>query len=218
MKQDKPHHEGWSDALGELLDEARTGDVASQYRFVLEAHRRLKPMLRTILDNSDEADDIFQEILLRAMNPRSPFVNRGTTFSWLMCIARSIVSKRPPPNRTACDGDHCLDGLSARASETDPAAQLASAEDLPELTAAIQHAMEFLPAPLQETLTLRWRDQMIATQIAKVLHITATAVRKRLKKATVSMIRFLKRNHPDLYSAHKRYFEQILQKLEDGNE
>jgi RNA polymerase sigma-70 factor (ECF subfamily) len=166
----------------------------------------------------DEAEDLTHETLLKAINPDTAFENQGGTFTWLLMVARTILHGRRRRERRESSADCDLDDLPTGKGQPDHAAVVESVDSVQQLTEALRQAIQALTPDLQKTMLLRFREWQSTVEIATTLGITPRAVRKRLEKARLAIIKYLKRNRPDMYNAHKRYFERILQKLEGGDE
>jgi RNA polymerase sigma-70 factor, ECF subfamily len=191
-----------------LLAAARGGDedaflrLIGPYRGELEAHCR-----RTLAPFADEAEDVMQEVLLRAWRALAGFQERASLRSWLYRIATNAclnaIEKRRrtvlPLDYGPADGD-CpahdpwdeprAAGEPALGLEDDaPAGIEGIAERRERVEAAVRTAVEELPANQRAALILRDVVGLSARESAATLATTPASVNSALQRARATLDR-----------------------------
>lgn len=188
----------WDDDL--LVSAAKAGD-RSAFVELYERHcRKVLPRIYRITKNWEDAEDAFQDSVLRAFVHMKGFEGRSNFASWLTRIAINsslmVLRKRrrvvETPLKQMRD-----DSASPRSweppdhSET-PEACFARRESEELLRNAIQH----LPCILRDALNLQHSREYSASQIAEALGISVPAVKSRLTRARKAMRRRLSATRP----------------------
>lgn len=82
------------DALRALFDAARAGDAASLEALCVQMRPRLYRTAWAVLHDADEADDVAQDALVRAVTRRFLFLGRGSVAGWMTRIALNLAKNR----------------------------------------------------------------------------------------------------------------------------
>jgi RNA polymerase sigma-70 factor (ECF subfamily) len=142
---------------------------------------------RGLTGNRDDAEDVVQEACLRAYAA----IGRGTILrprAWLLTIVRNAAftwMARNRPKAVLAPGDDAeMERLAQNAGGADlpgptPEAELIRKADV----AAVQHAVDALPAPLREVLVLREFNDLSYREIADLLSVPIGTVMSRLSRA-----------------------------------
>lgn len=143
-----------------------------------------------------EAEDMTQQALLKAWQNRSRFDGRAEVRTWLFAIARNHwrdrlrrARGRPPASAGPPVEDRAL-----AANAPSPQAAAARAE----LAAAVQAAVQRLPAEQREALALRESRGLTFRQIGELLGVSAPTVKSRVRYALMKLARELKAFAPEL--------------------
>jgi RNA polymerase sigma factor (sigma-70 family) len=171
-------------------------------------------MLRRQLNCSEStAEDLAQEALIRAMNPRVPAANLEIApFGWLMKVARRLRDPRGRPMLPLRDDD-------ARAPDV-------HAPDQPEARAffflAFQQALEKLSAEEREAVGLLARrvpggqlKKRTGREIAQLMGKGESSVAKYLHSARGKIVKHFRVYHPGLYEEHGVYFRKFFEAQND---
>ncbi len=183
------------DELGKRLEAARSGDIRAQQELSRALTPRLQAFARRCLSlNLHDAEDNAQEVLLRAMDPATPFVNLGYTFSWLTKIARrhALKAQRQINPRLVESKPEPLDA-SHKSSMADQAR-------------ALQETFEDAIAELAP----KERDALLtehASDVARQHEVSERAVYMWQRAARGSIARYVRLNRPDLYDEYQRYMD-----------
>ncbi len=146
---------------------------------------RVVALVRRMLGDVDEAEDVTQEAVLRAYLGLAA-LRRPTSFGgWLCGIALNVARMRVRQERV---GRHSLADVTGGSRV--PLSLLASPDQSPERIAeaeedlrAVRDALEILPAGQREVVLLHYVDGLSCEEIAALLGTTSGAVRVRLHRA-----------------------------------
>lgn len=83
-----------ADELRALFDKARDGDDRALTALCVEMRPRLYRVAYSIVRDRDEADDLAQEALIRAVTKRFLFLGRGSVSGWMTRIVANLAKNR----------------------------------------------------------------------------------------------------------------------------
>jgi RNA polymerase sigma-70 factor (ECF subfamily) len=172
---------------GPLDDEAIVrlvldGDTEAFELIMRRYNQRLFRVVRSIVGNEAEADDVLQEAYLRAFRHLDQFEGRSTFSTWLTRIAVYEAAARRRTQRR-------LRLVTPGDAEVDPAASPSMARDgaeeasLNELRNVLASAVDALPADLRLVFTLRMVERLSTHQTAECLNLTPSNVKVRLHRS-----------------------------------
>lgn len=174
--------------LSALMDSYASGDDgAFDSLYALLAPRLYRFCLRLTARRTD-ADDCFQETLLKLHRARATYVRGANALHWAFAIARSIYLTRlrywrRRPEFTGVTED-VADGVSLQArSETTPESQ-AMAVDVLE-AAAVE--LESMSEKNRMAYVLTQQEDISANDAATILGTSADAVRQRAHRAQLQL-------------------------------
>lgn len=174
-------HEPSEDAI--LVRAAQAGDRAAFGR-LYERHARLVHGVLLAKVPVSAADDLVQDVFLRALRRLSTLRESGSFGAWLVAIARNLANdyhRRSPPEEPLSDDQPDYDlvrgGIRAQhgTSEHGTTEQAASA-------AAVLDAIRSLPDAYRETLILRLVEGLTGPEIAARTGLTHGSVRVNLHR------------------------------------
>jgi RNA polymerase sigma-70 factor, ECF subfamily len=169
----------------ELLQEARKapeGDLRAFEQLVLRYQRRIVANCRYITRDQNNAEDLAQEVLVKAFFGLRGFEGRSSFAGWLQRIKIN----------------HCLDHQKKRAArsfvgieeqhvhEFDQLKDLATADKLAETISdhqLISEVLESIPSTLRIPLILSDMDELSYEEVAQSLGIGLSAAKMRIKRA-----------------------------------
>ena len=173
--------------LDSLSDEAivsrvRAGDLAGFELIMRRYNQRIFRVVRSILGNDHEAEDVVQDAYVRAYEHLDQFEGRAKFSTWLTRIAVHEASLRRRRSRRVRAVDlRDLETLHmAPISEGGNAEAEASRGELGDL---LQETIETLPAELRIVFTLRLVEGLNTEEAAECLSLSPANVKVRLHRA-----------------------------------
>ncbi len=165
---------------GPLIARARAGDSEAFTGLVDRHGGRLYAMLLRLSGNDPAlAEDLLQEAFIRAWERLDQFDGRSAFGTWLYRLARNraldLLDRRRP--------GRLPDGHDAAAATPGPADAAATTD----LNAAVQRALNTLPAATRELLLLREFQGLDQDALATLLGIPVGTVKSRLHRARAEL-------------------------------
>ena len=138
-------------------------------------------LLLRLLGDRDEAEDVAQEVMLRAWQGITRFQGRSSYFTWLYRIAvneanRALAKRARRPASVPIGPEELqLPGSPA----ADPARQAENSE----LRQALARALAELPPPLRTAIVLRDVEGLSTQEAAEIAGVSQAAFKSRLHQA-----------------------------------
>jgi RNA polymerase sigma-70 factor (ECF subfamily) len=167
-----------------LIERAQQGDREAFAGLVDRYWVPIFRWLHSLCERSHTAEDLTQDVFLKAWSALGTF-QPGTSFrAWLFRIARNalIDSQRGPRGKPPAPMPETL-----ASSEPGPVQTLLGQE----CQTLVQQAVARLPGPLRTAFLLRTREDLSHTEIAEALGITEETARWRLFKARQLLLKEL---------------------------
>ena len=169
------------DTEASLLARAQAGDVAAFERLSSAYADRLFMLLLRLLGDRAEAEDVAQEVMLRAWQGITRFRGQSSYFTWLYRIAvneanRALEKRARRPAGVAIGANELQ--LPAPAA-LDPSRQAEASE----LRRALGRALADLPPPLRTALVLRDIEGLSTQEAAEIAGLGEAAFKSRLHQA-----------------------------------
>lgn len=139
-------------------------------RLVERHHSRIIRLVRFLLAGSSDADDVAQEVFVRAYLALGQYTERGDFGAWLRVIATRVAFNH---RRNEATRRRYQDMIQPRASIPPNVAE----HD------AVTHALAQLPYPAREVLILRYVEEMSIDEISHMLELGTSATKMRLYRA-----------------------------------
>jgi RNA polymerase sigma-70 factor, ECF subfamily len=164
-----------------LLARAQAGDVAAFEQLSGGYADRLYMMLLRLLGDPAEAEDVAQEVMLRAWRGIRGFHGQSSYFTWLYRIAvneanRALDRRARRPASVPLGSDE----LELPGSPADDPARQAEAS---QLRAALRQALAELPPPLRTAIVLRDVEGLSTQEAAEIAGVGQAAFKSRLHQA-----------------------------------
>ena len=151
--------------------------TVAEFNEVLEQHyERLRRFVRSRVANPEEADDIVQEVCLRAVTKLDTVRDNGRVESWLYQIARNAIIDHYRRNRPSAPLGDDLPG-------DEDVARLGT----PDLTGCMTRLLEDLDPNDQEALRLTTFQGMKQRELAERLGISLSGAKSRVQRARVRL-------------------------------
>ena len=164
-----------------LLARAKAGDVGAFEQLSAAYADRLYMLLLRLLGDRAEAEDVAQEVMLRAWRGISHFHGRSSYFTWLYRIGvneanRALERRARRPADVSLGPDELQ--LPAPAAE-EPSRQAEASE----LRMALARALGELPPPLRTAIVLRDVEGLSTQEAAEIAGVGQAAFKSRLHQA-----------------------------------
>jgi len=149
----------------ELIQEFKNGSNNAFNLLVLRYQEKIYWVVRRMLPDHDEADDVVQEVFVKVYRSIGSFKGDSSFYTWLYRIAMNLSLneiRRKKTRRT-----FSLDDSTMQHESTDPlpVEQLEKEEQ----TRLIKAAIERLPEKQKKVFILRYYEELPYEQISKIL-------------------------------------------------
>lgn len=175
-----------NEAVEPFLEDA----VQSQNRFINENLKRVFLLIYRMLGNVADAQDLTQEVFIKALQRQDQLKDPDKAAHWLSRIATNtaIDFMRRHGRVTLCEIDSVPDPISTPHSES-PEQLLLRAER----QAILESGLETLTARERAALLLRDVEGLPAEEVARQLNCSKATVRSHIANARVKFRRYLMR-------------------------
>ncbi len=179
-----------------LVERARAGDVDAFGELYQRTHRRIYQYIRQMVPTPEDAEDLMQEVYLRAWGGLKGLHANEAFWVWLHRIARNAVldsRKRKQLDTVSLESTYTddEDGESESievADWSDNPEQIVLSEATQE---AVRQAVRSLPENHREVVTMYHLEDMEISEIAQVLGVPKNTVLSRLARAREALRRKL---------------------------
>jgi RNA polymerase sigma-70 factor (ECF subfamily) len=180
---DMPRSGSWSrEEVTELVRRARKGNAPAFAELVRRYRPRIYALGLHLTGSASDADDIAQEVFLRAYNALDGFEGRGEFFSWLYRIALHLALNEKR-NRARRRGPAHDDPRVEYAVAVDAGGDPRRAAALRQLYARLVTALDQLTPVLRSTVVLVSLQGMSHAEAAEVLDTNAGTIAWRIHEA-----------------------------------
>jgi RNA polymerase sigma-70 factor (ECF subfamily) len=171
----------------ELIRRARAGDQDAFAELVMIHADRVYGALRRSGLDAGEADEVAQEVFVRAWRGLGRFEQRSRFSTWLYRIAfneaQRRLSRRPPPPLTPdADSDDPIVAL-PESPQFGPEAQTLDRE----FERTLEHALDRLPADWRAAVVLRDIEGLSTHDAAEVVGVGEAAFKSRLHRGRMQL-------------------------------
>lgn len=187
-----------ADALRALFDQARGGDERALARLCTEMRPRLYRVAFSIVRDRDEADDLAQEALIRAVTKRFLFLGRGSVAGWMTRIVSNLAKNRlrDGKRRKEIMETALPEEKSARGAEATPARAPDTVAEENQARAKLLAAMAELPERQRDVVRLHVVAALDFADVAESLGMTEANARVTFshakKKLTAALLQGMK--------------------------
>ena len=182
-----------------MLIAARRGDQEAAYDFYKGA---CSVLVKFLYVPWGDAEDLVQEVIIKALDPRQPFINMGRTAAWLRQLARRELVRR---RRAAV---WALESLKSypQSADCDPG----SDELIQRLQAALKEAIDGLDEKHRDAIVLRERGRSIR-EISMLLGRPERTIKHHLRTGRTRIALYLKGHYPEVYASYEWYLGRFLE-------
>jgi RNA polymerase sigma-70 factor (ECF subfamily) len=175
----------------ELVDRARSGDVAAFTELVNRYERNIYRLARHITQNDEDAEDVLQEAFLKAFANLKQFQGQSKFYTWLVRIAvnESLMKLR----RRKADKIVSLDERLETEDDSVPR-EIADWSENPEqqysraeMQGFLTRAIDSLSPGFRTVFLLRDVEELSTEETASALNLSIPAVKSRLLRARLQL-------------------------------
>ena len=170
-----------------LVERARSGDEEAFAALVTENSARVYGALRRFGLDQQEAEEVAQEVFLRAWRALSRFEARAQFSTWLYRIAfneaQRRLARRPAPGALSQAGDD--DAIAALPDTAGAGPQTRALEH--EFQQVLERALAQLPIDLRVAVVLRDIEGLSSEESAGVTGIRQAAFKSRLHRGRMQL-------------------------------
>lgn len=149
----------------ELIRQFKNGDIRGYNEIVRKYQQQVYWVIRKMVLDHDEADDITQEVFIKVYSALNEFREESNLFTWLYRIATnySINYLRKVKTRNTVSVDMVAEPIESSEKRSD--------EIIDEETRrkVLEEAIETLPAQQRAVFNMRYYDEMPYDEIANIL-------------------------------------------------
>jgi RNA polymerase sigma-70 factor (ECF subfamily) len=171
----------------ELLQRVRIGDGPAFRTVIQRNNRRLFRIARSILKNDSEAEDVVQEVYVRAFEHLSEFRGESTLATWLTRIAINEAQGRLRRQRPTVDlatldfgGNGMPEAILFPLNTNSDPERMAAQRDVRRL---MERAIDDLPDAFRVVFVMRVVEEMSIEETASLLGLREETVKTRLHRA-----------------------------------
>ncbi len=170
-----------------LIARARAGDESAFAQLVTDHSARVYGALRRFGLSPQEADEVAQEVFLRAWRGLARFEGRSQFSTWIYRIAfneaQRRLARRPPPTASGLPGDEDAIAALPAAIATGPQARTLDRE----FEQMLERALAELPADLRAAVVLRDLEGLSTAEAAAVAGVRQAAFKSRLHRGRMQL-------------------------------
>jgi RNA polymerase sigma-70 factor (ECF subfamily) len=176
----------------EVVDRVRCGETGLYELLMRRYNQRLFRMIRSLITNDSDAEEILQETWVRVYEHLNQFEGRSSFATWATRIAyheallQSRKSKRWSPLETS-RGESMLDKERNSTNAESPESQTIRGE----LGNILRSAIDSLPETYRSVFMLREVEQLSTAATAECLGLSEEAVKTRLHRSRALLRRDL---------------------------
>ncbi|MDB4963817.1 MAG: polymerase, sigma-24 subunit, subfamily [Myxococcales bacterium] len=164
-----------------LVEAAKAGDQRAFESLVKRYRKRIFALALHIIGSSSEADDITQEVFLKAYRALAEFEGRSQFFTWVyrMTVNRSLNARRDRARRGEDNDDPRLELAIAVDARSNPG----RVAELRQTYARLLRALDGLPIDMRTTVILVSLQGMSHGEVAVVQNVSEGTIAWRMHEA-----------------------------------
>jgi RNA polymerase sigma-70 factor, ECF subfamily len=171
----------------DLIRRARAGDQEAFAQLVMSHADRVYGALRRFGLDAGEADEVAQEVFLRAWRGLARFEERSQFSTWLYRIAfneaQRRLARRPPPRAERDPDREDLIVSLAESPDFGPEAQMLDRE----FERTLERALDELPADWRAAVVLRDIEGLSTHDAAEIVGVREAAFKSRLHRGRMRL-------------------------------
>jgi len=176
----------------DVVSRVRAGETGLYEMLMRRYNQRLFRVIRSVVMNDDEAEDVLQEAWVRAYEHLDQFAGRASFSTWVTRIAFHEALARTRKNRRWTPLENPEGEIMAEAERRQTTAETPEMQaERSQLGRILQAAVDALPETYRSVFVLREVEQLSTTETAECLELSEEAVKTRLHRSRALLRRDL---------------------------
>jgi len=176
----------------DVVSRVRAGETGLYEMLMRRYNQRLFRVIRSVVTNDDEAEDVLQEAWVRAYEHLDQFAGRASFSTWVTRIAFHEALARTRKNRRWTPLENPEGEIMAEAERRQTTAETPEMQaERSQLGRMLQAAVDALPETYRSVFVLREVEQLSTTETAECLELSEEAVKTRLHRSRALLRRDL---------------------------
>ena len=176
----------------DVVSRVRAGETGLYEMLMRRYNQRLFRVIRSVVMNDDEAEDVLQEAWVRAYEHLDQFAGRASFSTWVTRIAFHEALARTRKNRRWTPLENPEGEIMAEAERRQTTAETPEMQaERSQLGRMLQAAVDALPETYRSVFVLREVEQLSTTETAECLELSEEAVKTRLHRSRALLRRDL---------------------------
>ena len=176
----------------DVVSRVRAGETGLYEMLMRRYNQRLFRVIRSVVMNDDEAEDVLQEAWVRAYEHLDQFAGRASFSTWVTRIAFHEALARTRKNRRWTPLENPEGEIMAEAERRQTTAETPEMQaERSQLGRMLQAAVDALPETYRSVFVLREVEQLSTTETAECLDLSEEAVKTRLHRSRALLRRDL---------------------------
>ena len=176
----------------DVVSRVRAGETGLYEMLMRRYNQRLFRVIRSVVMNDDEAEDVLQEAWVRAYEHLDQFAGRASFSTWVTRIAFHEALARTRKNRRWTPLENPEGEIMAEAERRQTTAETPEMQaERSQLGRMLQAAVDGLPETYRSVFVLREVEQLSTTETAECLELSEEAVKTRLHRSRALLRRDL---------------------------
>jgi RNA polymerase sigma-70 factor (ECF subfamily) len=177
---------------GDVLTRVRAGETGLYELLMRRYNQRLFRVIRSVVSDEGEAEDVLQETWVRAYEHLSQFEGRASFSTWVTRIAFHEALARIRGNKRWTPLENCGGEIMADVDRRQTTCETPESEAMRrQLGLALQAAVDMLPDTYRSVFVLREVEQLSTSETAECLELSEEAVKTRLHRSRALLRREL---------------------------
>ena len=176
----------------DLVSRVRAGETGLYEMLMRRYNQRLFRVIRSVVSNDDQAEDVLQEAWVRAYEHLDQFAGRASFSTWVTRIAFHEALARTRKNRRWTPLENPEGEIMAEAERRQTTAETPEMQaERSQLGRMLQAAVDALPETYRSVFVLREVEHFSTTETAECLELSEEAVKTRLHRSRALLRRDL---------------------------
>lgn len=176
----------------ELVSRVRRGETGLYEMLMRRYNQRLFRVIRSVVTNDDEAEDVLQEAWVRAYEHLDQFAGRASFATWVTRIAFYEALARSRNSRRWAPLENPGGEIMAEAERRQTTSETPEVEaERRQLGQMLEAAVDALPEAYRSVFVLREVEQLSTIETAECLELSEEAVKTRLHRSRALLRRDL---------------------------